>query len=213
MKTLALAAIAALLLLAGHAAAAEPQLPESAVQVEVLEVIDGDTIRVRLGEAEELVRIIGASTPETREKKGKAWSEVYRYCGREATDTLARLLAESPSVHLEQDPATPDRDKHGRLLRHVWYHDDWGVYQGPRLAGATLLRLGVAWEKHYEQHRYLVKYQGAQAKARLEFRGLWHDEKLLEASGYPLAHQVGDELAAILAIEVPRIVCAPPPKK
>ena len=71
--------------------------------VQVLEVIDGDTIITTVG----TVRLIGIDAPEKEE------------CGyQEATDKLIKL-AEGKDVMLVADYLNDDRDTYGRLLRYV----------------------------------------------------------------------------------------------
>ena len=72
---------------------------------EVLEVIDGDTLEVRVDGTVERVRLIGINTPE----RGECFAE-------EAEDALADLVA-GRRVRLEQD--TSGRDQYGRILAYV----------------------------------------------------------------------------------------------
>ena len=81
--------------------------------VTVTDVIDGDTIRVRMPSGEtEKIRIIGVDTPETA-KNGDP-GEFY---ADEATAQTERLIG-GTTVYLERD--NTDRDDYGRLLRYVW---------------------------------------------------------------------------------------------
>ncbi len=54
-----------LVLLSASWVAAQPAVHPRAVYAEVLRVIDGDTISVRIGDQTETVRYIGINTPET----------------------------------------------------------------------------------------------------------------------------------------------------
>lgn len=73
------------------------------VAVAVLDIIDGDTIRVEGGRS---VRLIGIDTPERGE------------CGyTEATFVLASLIRDRPVVLVPG--ARTDTDRYGRLLRYV----------------------------------------------------------------------------------------------
>jgi micrococcal nuclease len=78
----------------------------SALQpAELVRVIDGDTIVVRIGGVEDTVRLYGIDTAE----RGQV-------CFREAADRLGELAA--GGVRLVPDAR--NRDRYGRLLRYVY---------------------------------------------------------------------------------------------
>ena len=75
----------------------------------VVRIIDGDTLRVRLRSGATVsVRLLGINTPE----RGR--------CGTgEATDNLRNLAPVGSTVNLVSDPSQAVRDRYGRLLRYV----------------------------------------------------------------------------------------------
>jgi len=79
-----------------------------AVPVEVVRIIDGDTLDVRSAETQLRVRLFGVDTPE----RGEA-------CYQEATDRLAELAG--TVVQLLPDERL--EDPHGRALRYVYAFD------------------------------------------------------------------------------------------
>ena len=83
----------------------------------VIEVVDGDTIDVRIVGRTERVRLIGIDTPET--KKPDAPIECY---GPEASANTTALLPVGTSVRIERDVV--GRDDYGRLLGYVYRLDD-----------------------------------------------------------------------------------------
>jgi micrococcal nuclease len=91
-------------------------------EVEVVEVVDGDTVRVRLNDHDDVVRAIGIHTPEV----GECLAD-------EAVAQLEGLLASGP-VRLERDVS--DRDRFGRLLRYV--------FAGEQFVNAEMVEAGVA---------------------------------------------------------------------
>lgn len=105
-----------------------PAAPASAAAVEVINVIDGDTLRVEAADGTELtVRVFGIDTPE----RGEA-------CYSEATNRLRDLAGDSilllPDVRL-QDPG-------GRELRYVF------TAEGASIDAALLNEgLAVAWRR------------------------------------------------------------------
>lgn len=96
----------------GDTAAGDP--PGLAV---VREVIDGDTVRVRIDGRDETVRMIGIDTPETHSPTRPV--ECY---GRVAAEETARLLPEGTQVVLVRDVEA--RDRYDRLLAYVYRRTD-----------------------------------------------------------------------------------------
>lgn len=99
----------------------------------VVEVFDGDTIRVSLPDGKtETVRYIGMDTPETHHPH-KGVEEL----GIEAGKINSELVLHR-RVKLEMDVET--RDRFGRLLAYVWLEDDGEV----TMVNEVLLRKGYA---------------------------------------------------------------------
>lgn len=118
----------------------------------VVDVVDGDTIDVRLDDgSEERVRIIGIDTPETTDnadaERRAEWEglESLSYLGRwgdRASEFAKRELADA-SVELETDANEPDRGSFGRLLRYVRYSRGDGNDGSPGDASTVYNRLAV----------------------------------------------------------------------
>lgn len=83
----------------------------------VVRVVDGDTIKVRIGRRVETVRLIGVDTPETVDPRRPV-----EYFGREAS-AFVRRIALHERVRLQDDPQCSNRDKYRRLLRYVYLED------------------------------------------------------------------------------------------
>ncbi len=93
-------------------------------------VIDGDTIKVRMGWTTQTVRLIGVDAPETKHPlKGSEAG------GRRATRFARRRLF-GRKIRLVKDPVADTRDRYGRLLRYVYL-------EGENF-NATLIRQGYA---------------------------------------------------------------------
>lgn len=120
-------------------------LPTLAQQARVVDVHDGDTVRLADGQR---VRLWGIDAPELKQP-----------FGRESRDHLAHMV-EGRTVRLQGH----GEDRYGRLLAVVWV--------GEHSANEDLLRAGLAWwyrkytpdEKHYAQ---------LEAEARGRHVGLW----------------------------------------
>lgn len=124
----------------------------------VVDVIDGDTIRVRLDGQTFRVRYIGIDTPELERE-----AEPAEWMAPEAKTQNEALVA-GKNVFLEKDVSETDR--YGRLLRYVWV--------GDTMVNGEMVRLGYAQAITYPPD---VKYQPwlrkLQQEARREGRGLW----------------------------------------
>jgi micrococcal nuclease len=101
----------------------------------VTEVIDGDTIDVRIGGRDERVRLIGIDTPET--KKPNSPIECF---GPEASDYTTALLPAGTRVRIERDIV--GRDDYGRLLGYVFIPGE--VSRPDRFVNDEIIRRGYA---------------------------------------------------------------------
>ncbi|MEA2251528.1 MAG: micrococcal nuclease [Solirubrobacteraceae bacterium] len=153
------------LLLAALAAAVFAWLPADRPataygEARVVRVVDGDTIRVRLGGREERVRYIGIDTPESV----KPGTPVQCYAKRAARANATMVAGRR--VRLVGDAEA--RDRYGRLLAYVYRVPD-GAF-----VNAALVRDGYARTMtiapnvaHADQFATLAR------GARQAGRGLW----------------------------------------
>jgi micrococcal nuclease len=87
------------------------------ILVDVVGVVDGDTIKVGLGGAKEGVRVIGIDTPELSPPQ----------CYAQKAASKMQSLVQSKQVIIGADSTQADRDSYGRLLRHVSLPDGQSV--------------------------------------------------------------------------------------
>jgi micrococcal nuclease len=129
------------------------------VEVTLTEVVDGDTIWVRMPDgSEEKVRYIGIDAPEIAHT-GSAGE----YLGEEATAHNAQLLASGP-LRLETD--VEERDEHGRLLAYVW--------AGAVFINERMVLDGYAWAHNYPPNTTRQdQLWAAHDQAREAGRGIW----------------------------------------
>jgi micrococcal nuclease len=122
-------------------------------------VIDGDTLRVRVGKRFETVRLVGVDAPETGHLRP---AEPFH---SQATAFAVRL-AKRRRVRLERDPLTDDRDQFGRMLRYVWLPDG-------RLLNAELINAG--WAEAMHRFKYVRKdeFVACEKRARRQRKGRW----------------------------------------
>lgn len=153
-------AIAALAAAAALAGCSDPLAPPSrgpAVEVvEVVRVVDGDTIRVALPGGEEPVRYIGIDTPEGYRPPVE--------CFARAATRANRDLVAGRRVRLVYD--VERRDRYGRLLAYV--------YTGDVFVNAELVKRGFA--KAYPVRPNVAhrdRFRALEAVARASGRGRW----------------------------------------
>lgn len=132
-----------------------PSPSHGGIFVKVVNVVDGDTIKIETGET---VRYIGIDTPETVHP-----DKPVQCYGKEASDKNTTLV-EGKIVELEKDIS--EKDKYGRLLRYIWL--------GDMLVNETLVREGYAQSSSYPPDiKYQDRFLAAQKLAREEQKGLW----------------------------------------
>jgi len=125
---------------------------------QVVDVIDGNTIRVELGDRAETVRYIGIDTRQTDQTPRSPEPG-----GRDASDANRQLVARQ-QVRLELDVA--ERDRNGHLLAYV--------YVGPQMVNAELVRRGQAEVLTVPPNmRYRDVLVTLEQEARDQKRGLW----------------------------------------
>ena len=126
----------------------------------VVSVVDGDTVKVRMGGTVESVRLIGIDAPETN-----APGRPVQCFGPEASAKAAELLG-GQTIRLEFDESQGRRDRYDRLLAYVWV--------GDVLANEWMISQGYAREFTFnEPYRYQQTFQMAEVEARAAGRGLW----------------------------------------
>jgi micrococcal nuclease len=131
-------------------------VPADATAARVVEVIDGDTIRLEDGST---VRVLGLDAPETRHPDLRGPQPF----GVEAAERL-RELVQGRTVRLERDIS--DRDHYGRLLRHVWIDRS--------LVAEVLVREGLAHPMSIPPDRkHVHRLRAAEEEARDASIGLW----------------------------------------
>jgi len=136
-----------------------PTATPERVEAQVVEVVDGDTIKVDIGGQIYTVRYIGIDAPETVHP-----SQPVQWMGPEASAANKQLVA-GKSVYLEKDVSETDR--YGRLLRYVFLSN--GVF-----VNAELVRQGYAQVSTYPPDvRYQALFLAMQREAREAGRGLW----------------------------------------
>lgn len=143
------------------------QRPADYKHVEVIRVIDGDTVEIKGGKA---ARYIGIDTPETRKKTEKGWKKVSDPYGEEAKRFNEQLVL-GKDIRFEFDVQKQDRYK--RLLVYCFVKDgDKEVF-----AQAELLKNGLAYLYTFPPNvKYTKVLVEALKSARANRRGVWSQD-------------------------------------
>ena len=133
---------------------------ELAVTGRVIDVVDGDTVRVRMGDRTETVRYLGVDTPETV----KPGTPVQCF-GKQAGEYNRRLV-EGRKVRLRY--SVERRDRYGRLLAYVY------VDGSRRSVNADLIARGYGEELVIPPNvEHAERYRRLEQQARDRRLGLW----------------------------------------
>jgi endonuclease YncB( thermonuclease family) len=129
------------------------------IAAEVVDVVDGDTIKTSIDGQVYTVRYIGVDTPET-----VAPGRPVEWMGPEASAANEAMVG-GKTVYLEKDVSETDR--YGRLLRYVYLADGTFV-------NAELARLGYAHAATFPPDvAYQDLFRQMEQEARDAGRGLW----------------------------------------
>lgn len=140
--------------------------PASLAQVDVLRVVDGDTVRLKDGRS---VRLIGLNAPETG-KKGRT-DEPYAVAARQRLQALVQASDGRVGLVVGRE----GKDHYGRTLAHLYGTD------GENLE-ARLLAEGLGFQVGVAPNVDLVAcQQAAENSARKARLGVWRQSPVLSA--------------------------------
>jgi micrococcal nuclease len=163
-----------------------PQGPT--VQALVVDIVDGDTIKVEIDGQVYPLRYIGIDSPEI----GLPYAD-------DATIADEQLV-DGATVYLETDVS--DTDRFDRLLRYVWLARGSGWL----LVNRELVRLGEAVSAAYPPDtKYQALFDAAQVEALAAAVGIW------SATPVPIVPFVGTPAPAGNCDPAYPTVCIPPP--
>lgn len=158
---LVLAGVAAGACTTGPDVAARPPATVLEANAVAVRVVDGDTLVVAIGDAEETTRLIGIDTPET--KKPDTPIECY---GTEASERLAALAPAGTPLLLERDQT--ERDRYGRLLAYAHRATDGLFLNEAMVAEGFAATLPIP-----PNDAYARRFAAAAREAGARGAGLW----------------------------------------
>lgn len=129
----------------------------------VIDVVDGDTVRLRIDGHQESVRLVGIDTPETKHP-----TKGVQCFGPQASDFMTRLLPAGTELRIERDVEA--RDSYDRLLLYLFA----ATPDGERFINLELVTRGYARPLSIEPNvRYRRLFVDAAIDAERNLRGLW----------------------------------------
>lgn len=130
----------------------------------VEQVVDGDTIKVKIDNKLVSIRLIGVDTPELLDRR-----KMVQCFAKEASVKTKELL-QGKMVRLENDPTQGDKDVYQRPLRYIYLEDG-------TLINKKLIEEGFGFEYTYKlPYKYRDEFINAQLSASEQHRGLWAKE-------------------------------------
>lgn len=145
------------------------------LQGKVIDVVDGDTMKVIVNGKEETVRLLLVDTPETVHP-----SKPVQPFGPEASNYAKEMLT-NKDVELELD--VRERDKYGRLLVYLYIN---GQMFNEMLLENGLARLAYVFPPNT---KYVDRFLGIEKKAKQEEIGIWSIENYVGEEGFNLKQQ------------------------
>lgn len=139
-------------------------VPEQFQRARVVEVVDGDTIKLDSGKT---VRYIGIDTPETKHpQKG------VECFGKEASEKNKQLV-DGREILLQKDVSETDR--YDRLLRYVYLPNPTNANQEAIFINRYLVEEGYAHAITYPPDvRFRDEFRRLEQEAREKNKGLWN---------------------------------------
>ncbi|MGG3625492.1 thermonuclease family protein [Bacillus gobiensis] len=141
------------------------------IAVDLIQTVDGDTIKVMYNGKEETVRYLLIDTPETKDP-----NSCMQPFGQNASDRNKQLV-NSEKLEIEFDVGER-KDKYGRLLAYV-YADGKSVQE-------TLLKEGLARVAYVypPNTRYLDQFQSAESSAKNNRTAIWSQSGYASNNGF-----------------------------
>lgn len=133
----------------------------------VVDIVDGDTIKIMENGKKATVRLIGIDAPEVKEKEC-----MYS----EATQELEELIL-NQEVTLQKDSSQDDLDRYGRELRYVFFNST--------NVNEYMVSKGFATEYTYNKpYTYQSQFFIAQINAQSNNLGIWSTKCTLKRTNH-----------------------------
>lgn len=147
--------------------------------VDLVRVVDGDTIIINTAGEDISVRLIGVDTPESVNPDENKNNEY----GSMASEYTKGLLADVQTLYLQYD--VTKTDKYGRTLAYVWLNDNINTLSQSdicdNMLNAILVENGYAYDKLYMPNKeYADIFAELRETAENSGTGLWQYPEFAE---------------------------------
>ncbi|WP_322420356.1 thermonuclease family protein [Jeotgalibacillus haloalkalitolerans] len=151
-----------------------PEAELSGREVQIIRVVDGDTVIVNDQDKEEMIRLLLIDTPESIPP-----SKEKEYLGESSSDFAKVALNKGDTVTLEI--GNPDRDAYGRLLGYIWV-DDTNFNQ-------LMIEEGFARVVNISEPntKYLDEFIRAEEQAKEQKIGIWSVPGYVTENGFDMS--------------------------
>lgn len=146
---------------------------------EVLRVIDGDTIVVKVNGQEEYIRMIGIDAPESVSPEEND-NSVY---GELAAEYTSQYLENGLRIYLTYDQER--KDMYDRTLAYIWLNED--IEDINNLYQKQMVEDGFAFAIKFEPNtKYWQVLNSGMQEAGSNHKGLWNDENFYNQNQHRL---------------------------
>lgn len=153
------------------------QTAQNTTTATVDHVIDGDTVKVTIGNQTETIRMLLIDTPESVHP-----TKPVQPFGREASNYLKEMLPNGTKVELEYD--VEKRDKYDRLLAYIWLD---GKMMNEVLVEKGFARVAYIYEPNTKYETRLKKVEETAKKEKI---GIWSIPNYVTNRGFDSDVQV-----------------------
>lgn len=148
-------------------------------EVDLVRVVDGDTIIINTAGEDISVRLIGVDTPESVNPDKNKNNEY----GSMASEYTKELLADVRTLYLQYD--VTKTDKYGRMLAYVWLDNNINTLSQSdicdNMLNAILVENGYAYDKAYMPNKeYSDVFAELRETAENSGTGLWQYPEFAE---------------------------------
>lgn len=136
---------------------------------ELVRVVDGDTVVLKIDGKNEKIRLIGMDSPESVKP-----NHPVECFGIEAS-AHAKEILKNKDLRFKSDYSQDTRDRYGRLLGYIYMYEE--------NFAEKMIFDGYAYEYTYRKnnpYRYQSDFKKAESKARKNRNGLWADDACSE---------------------------------